>query len=125
MVCEMSIPETTDNSECSDGKEVKVAMQQTANDVDEMKRLSSHNLISADYGALPITFREPIAREHSQMALPTGPLDEPQHRMWYSSQENSNLVFSRQHLSGVEVNRIASLDPRKTFVPSSFQLDSL
>jgi ABC-type branched-subunit amino acid transport system ATPase component len=50
------------------------------------------------------------------MALPTGPLDEPQHRMWYSSQENGNLVFSRQHLSGVEVNRIASLDPRKTFV---------
>jgi hypothetical protein len=59
------------------------------------------------------------------MALPTGPLDEPQHRMWYSSQENCNLVFSRQHLSGVEINRITSLDPRKACVALSFQLDSL
>ena len=58
------------------------------------------------------------------MALPTGPLNEPQHRMWYTSQENGNLVLSGQHLSGVEVNRIASLDPRKTFALSSFQLDS-
>ena len=59
------------------------------------------------------------------MALPSRPLDELQHRMWHWSQENGNLVFSRQHLSGVEVNRIASLDSRKTFVTSSCQLDSL
>jgi hypothetical protein len=34
--------------------EVKVATQQTANDVDEVKRLSSHNLSNAYHGALPI-----------------------------------------------------------------------
>ena len=39
---------------CSDGKEVKLSTQQMADDVDEVKRLSSHNLISADYRALPI-----------------------------------------------------------------------
>jgi hypothetical protein len=38
-------------------------------------------------------FRQPIPEEHPQMALPTGPLDEPQHRMWYSSEENGDLVF--------------------------------
>jgi hypothetical protein len=50
------------------------------------------------------------------MALPTGPLDEPQYRMWYSSQENCDVVFSRQDLSGVEGNWLAYLDPWKTFV---------
>ena len=39
---------------CSDGKEVKLSAQQMADDVDEVKCLSSHNLINADYGALPI-----------------------------------------------------------------------
>ena len=38
----------------SDRKEAKVFMQQTANNVDEVKRLSSPNLISFDYDALPI-----------------------------------------------------------------------
>ena len=47
---------------------------------DEAKRLSSPDLISADCG-LTHPFREPIAREYSQMAFPTGPLYEPQHRM--------------------------------------------
>jgi hypothetical protein len=38
-----------------DGKEVKVFTQQTAIDVDEVKRLSSPpNLISVDYGASPV-----------------------------------------------------------------------
>ena len=37
----------------SDGKEVKVTTQQTATDVDQVKRLSS-NLISAECGALRI-----------------------------------------------------------------------
>ena len=39
----------------NDVDEVKASTQQTANDVDELKRLSSHNLISVDYGALSIT----------------------------------------------------------------------
>ena len=97
-------------------------VQQTANDVDHVKRSSSN--FNPDYG-LTHPFREPTTREHSQMAFPTGSLYEPQHRMWYSSQERSNLVLSRQHLSGLEIIRIASLDPRKTFASSSLQLDSL
>jgi hypothetical protein len=97
-------------------------VQQTANDVDQVKRSSSY--FSPDYGLIH-PFREPIAREHPQMAFPTGSLYEPQHRMWYSSQERSNLVLSRQHLSALEINRIASLDPRKTSAPSFLQLDSL
>jgi hypothetical protein len=52
-------------------------VQQTADDVDEVKRLSSPNLIPADYEALPHPFRESITREHSHMALTTGPFDEP------------------------------------------------
>ena len=34
--------------------EVKASMQQTTNDIDELKCLSSHNLNSVDYHALPI-----------------------------------------------------------------------
>jgi hypothetical protein len=56
---------------------VDYQMQQTANDVDEVKCLSSPNLITAGYGVLPTVFRESISGEHTQMALPTGPLDEP------------------------------------------------
>jgi hypothetical protein len=37
----------------SDGKEVKLSTRQMVNDVDEMKRLLSHNLISADYEPYP------------------------------------------------------------------------
>ena len=91
--------------------------------VDEVKRLSFPNFISASL-TYSFTFRESITGEHSQMALPSGPLDELQHRMRHSSQENGNVVLSRQHLSRVEVNRIASLDSRKTFV-TPCQLDSL
>ena len=68
-------------------------VQQTANDVDEIKRLSSLNLNQCRLSSLTYPFRESMPGEHSQMALPTGPLDEPQHRMWYSSQENRNLVL--------------------------------
>src|SRR6266852_8602358 len=59
------------------------------------------------------------------MAFPTGPLNEPQHRLWYSSQESGNVVLPRRDLPGVEVNRLVALGPWKTFVPSSFQYDSL
>jgi hypothetical protein len=38
----------------NDVDEVKASTQQMANDVDELKCLSIHNLISVDYGALPI-----------------------------------------------------------------------
>ena len=57
-------------------------VQRAANDVDEIKRLLFLNLTIPDYRALPThPFRESITGEHSQMALSTGPLYEPQHRM--------------------------------------------
>src|SRR6266849_10635125 len=55
---------------------VEVVTQQTANDVDEMKRSYSLNLISTSRG-IRVPFRETITRKHSQMALPTGPIKEP------------------------------------------------
>ena len=55
----------------SDGKEAKMAMQRTANGVDEIKRSSFPNLTGVDRRVLRISFREIIAREHPQMALPT------------------------------------------------------
>ena len=54
--------------------QVKVITQQSAIDVDQVKRLSS-NVISADY-TLTHPSREPIARNRSQMALPSRSLDE-------------------------------------------------
>jgi hypothetical protein len=42
------------NLNCSDGKEAKQVMKQTANDVDQVKRSSSSNLISTDCEALHI-----------------------------------------------------------------------
>jgi hypothetical protein len=91
---------------------------------DQIKRMPFLNL-SADLSNLTYPFREPTARERSQMAFPTRSFDDPQYCMWYSSQERSSLVFSRQHLSGLEIIRIPSLDPRKTFALYSLQLDSL
>ena len=97
-------------------------VQQTANDVDQMKRSSSLDRTSTNrLSNLTHPFREPTPRECSQMALSTGSLNEPQHRMWHSSQKNSDVVFGRQPLSGVEVYGAASLGPRKTFAPSSFR----
>jgi len=56
----------------SDGKDAKQVMKQTAEDIDLLKRSSSANLISTDYGTLHIFFRKPTAGKHPQMALPTG-----------------------------------------------------
>jgi hypothetical protein len=48
-----------------------------ANDVDLIKRSSSPNLTSVDRRVLRVPFRETNTREHSQMALSTGPIKEP------------------------------------------------
>ena len=56
---------------------VNMVPQQTANDVDQIKRSSSLDLIRADCGTLRIRFREAITREHIQMALPIRPIKEP------------------------------------------------
>ena len=77
---------------CVDGRVASVTekvvtvddrVKDIAGDVDEMRRLSS-NLTSVDC-CLTHSFREPTTGRHSQMAFPTGPLDEPQYRMWNSS----------------------------------------
>ena len=56
---------------------VKTVTQQTANDVDQMKRSSFLNLINSGRSTLRVPSREAITREHSQMALPTRPIKEP------------------------------------------------
>jgi len=56
---------------------VEVVTQQTASDVDQIKRSSFLNLIGAGRWTLRVPFREAITRERSQMALPTGPIKEP------------------------------------------------
>ena len=56
---------------------VNMVMQQTANYVDQIKRSSSLDLISAGCGTLRVLLRETITRQHSQMALPSGPIKEP------------------------------------------------
>jgi hypothetical protein len=55
----------------SDGKEVKVATQQTAADVDQVKRMSS-NPISADYGALPCYAHPPFQGTNCEKAFTNG-----------------------------------------------------
>jgi hypothetical protein len=54
-----------------------MVIQQTANDVDKIKRSSSLNPYQCWLLNLTRSFRETITREHSQMALPTGPIKEP------------------------------------------------
>ena len=48
---------------------VNMVIQQTSDDVDQIKRSSSLDLISAGCGNLRFLFSEPITREHSQMAV--------------------------------------------------------
>jgi len=62
-----------------DGKQARVAMQQAANDVDEMKRWSSPNCIYFICVGLNRSYREPITTRPSTMAFPTGSLDQSQH----------------------------------------------
>lgn len=62
---------------CLDGKEVKVAVQQTANDVDKLKRLSSPSLRQIQLYSLMHPRREPTMGEHPQMAFSTRPVYEP------------------------------------------------
>jgi hypothetical protein len=56
---------------------VNMVVEQTANDVDQIKRSSLFSLISAGCWTLRVPFRGTITREHPQMALPTGPIKEP------------------------------------------------
>ena len=56
---------------------VNMVVQQTANDVDQIKRSSSLNRIYAGRWTLRIPFSATITKEYSQLALPTGPVKEP------------------------------------------------
>jgi len=66
---------------CLGGREAKVVidrtandMERTANNVDQLKRSSSRNLIHIDIQAQPFSRREPIVTKPSKMALPIGPV---------------------------------------------------
>ena len=65
--------------------EVKASMQQTANDLDELKRLSSHNLNSVDYHALPILSGIQLCETIHKWLSPPDPLT------------NHNIACSTHH----------------------------
>ena len=54
-----------------DVKEAMIVTQQAANDVDEMKRSSSHSRIDFRHVRLNCSYREPITTGPSKMAFPT------------------------------------------------------
>jgi hypothetical protein len=64
------------NPDWPDVKEAMVVTQQAANDVDEMKRWSSHSCIDFRCVRLNCSYREPITTGHSKMAFPTRPIDQ-------------------------------------------------
>jgi archaellum component FlaC len=57
----------------SDGKEAKQVIEQTANDVDQMKRSSSPNPISSDYQALYIISEEQLREKIHRWLSPPDP----------------------------------------------------
>jgi hypothetical protein len=59
-----------------DAKEGRVINQQTANDVDQVKRLLPRSFFSVNIEPYA-SFREPVAGECLQMALPVRPIHEP------------------------------------------------
>ena len=56
---------------------VNMVVEQTANDVDQIKRSPSLIVITAGCWTSRVSFRGTITRENSPMALPTGPIKEP------------------------------------------------
>ena len=74
MVCKACSVLKLFNLNRSDGKEARQAMEQAANDVDHVKR--SYHLTSSALTEEPIHhFRNSIAGEHPQLALPAGSVD--------------------------------------------------
>jgi hypothetical protein len=57
----------------SDGNEAKLVIKQTAGDVDQVKRSSSPNLISTDYGALHITLENQLRENIHKWLSPPDP----------------------------------------------------
>ena len=58
----------------SDGKEAKHVIEQTANDVDQVKRSSSPNLISSNYDASPIILENQLRDNIHKWLSPSDPL---------------------------------------------------
>ena len=56
---------------------VNMVVEQTANDVDQIKRSPCLIVISAGCWTSRVSFRGTITRENSPMALPAGPIKEP------------------------------------------------
>jgi len=67
------------NPYLSDGKEARVVMQRTANEVDQMKRWWSSNNVDIIRAGSTVLCREPITTGPSKMAFSTRSLDESQH----------------------------------------------
>jgi hypothetical protein len=65
-------PDKPFNSNCSDGKEAKQVIKQTANDVNQVKRPSSH-LIRTDYGALHIITEDRLRENIHKWLSPPDP----------------------------------------------------
>jgi hypothetical protein len=74
-----------------DGKDAKDVMQQTAHDVNKVKRWSLSDVTTVP--ELNYSHRDAVATGPSKVALPTGPFDKSQHRPQFSTRGDSNLVL--------------------------------
>ncbi|SRR5258707_11270744 len=64
--------------------------------------------------------RGPITPGPSQVALSTGSIYQPQHCLWCLSQEDFRVVFPWEYLHRMEVQWVAIVAPRKTYVLLTF-----
>src|SRR6266702_500783 len=100
-------------------KEAKLIVQQTANNVDEIKCSSSPNLAVCSLLALKPTHREPVKTAPTSVALSRGSLHKSQHCPKGPTQGNRGVVLSTQYLRQMEVYWLSLVDSRKTCVPVS------
>ena len=106
-----------------DGKEARGVIQQTADDVDELKRSWFSNRIHAGHTDLIIPIGNQLRQNLRRWLSPPDP--STNHNIAcnaHPSQGNGDLVFRRKYLYGMEVNRsrVATLDPWETCGPASF-----
>jgi hypothetical protein len=101
-----------------DGKDAKDVMQQTAHDVNKVKRWSLSDVTTVP--ELNYSHRDAVATGPSKVALPTGPLDKSQHCPQFPTRGDSNLVLQGWFLRRMEVNAFSPVDPWETYVPLSF-----
>ena len=91
-----------------------VMIQQTANKINAIERWSSHHPQSQSFKRF---HRETVPKRHSTMALSSRSVDKPQYRPQRPPRRNCVLVHSKHHVSGMETNGTAHVDPWETYVP--------